>query len=166
MKETNERPRRSVRPRTYVRRRFLAEGGPLPVDEPGSAFLRALSTFDPDLECHWHGPSRRWVLYRVKRREAARGDDLMVKEAIVEGERGEYRPPGFWLIERLRRWDKTRGGSIHPERATRETIERLRQEDRAVDERWDRDVADLCEDVADDMERYAVDARFTRSLKS
>lgn len=113
--------RKSAWPLTVAWRHQLAEAVP-PGHQPSKALLRALSRIDPNLELYWHPIRTRWILYRVVRRGGVPCEDRLVKEAELTGLNGEYREPGWWLIDLLQRWDKTQGGSIDPHQADRQFL--------------------------------------------
>ena len=152
------RASRNARALTRCRRGELAEGSPLGA-RPGAAFLQALARFDRDLECYWHPILGRWILYRVTTRGAARSSDVLTKELVLEGPHGELREPGWWLIDRLRLWDKTRGGSIHHERATKLWVEQMERQDRAQYEAWDKKTDEISESFGRECEKYVMTER-------
>lgn len=149
---------RNARALTRCRRGELAEGSPLGA-RPSAAFLRALNRFDPGLECYWHPILGRWLLYRVTSRGASRAADVLTKELLLQGPLGEPREPGWWLIDMLRRLDKTRGGSIHHERATKLWIEQMEREDRQHAEGWHQKTDEISEGFARECEKYALGGR-------
>ena len=104
---------------------------------------------------HWNHHRQNWTVYRVSNKSVSVGDDLLVKEMDLP-----FREePGPWLIEFLRKHDKTKGGSVDPERGSREYLDGM--------ERYDRDHEESIEnandaevvDVAKDIEKYAVGSR-------
>jgi hypothetical protein len=158
-----ESPRRSSVALTMCRRASLIDGFP-PGGGPGRSFLNGLKAFDRGLELYWHPLRKRWVLYRVVQRAAARSDDLLIKEAVVEGPRGEYRSPGPWLLEILRKWDKTRGGSVDPERGNREFLKGLDAADRKKQEAEDRVINEASEVTTAEMVDRIHHDRYTREV--
>jgi hypothetical protein len=81
---------------------------------------------------YWHPIRRHWILYLKARNGTTPLDDFLVKELSITGPDGQYREPGSWLIDYLRREDKTRGGSIDPDRANKQILgsQYLRDEER------------------------------------
>lgn len=131
------RKRRSALALTACHRWELAEALPVTGSLP-RAFLRALKRFDPGLELYWHPRRQRWILYRVKRKAACPSDDYLIKEIEIVGPNGEYREPGFWLIDFLRSIDKINVNS-DPFQADREYAKRLDaqlKEDATKDEKF------------------------------
>jgi len=78
-----------------------------------------------------------------------------MKEADVVGPHGEYREPGPWLLDLLRIWDKTKGGSVDPGFADREYLKKLdADEARAELERENRQ-REISLNSATEMAKYA-----------
>jgi hypothetical protein len=145
------RRRRSALALTACRRWELAEAQPVN-GGPSRAFLRSLKRFDPGLELYWHPRRERWILYRV-RKAACPSDDYLVKELEVVGPQGEYREPGFWLIDFLRSLDKINLNS-DPHQADREYQKLLAaqmQEDATKDEKFGKA---LGEDFSAEVMKY------------
>jgi hypothetical protein len=154
----NRKVPRNARALTQCRRGELAEGLPLGA-RPGAAFLRALRRFDADLEIYWHPILGRWILYRVVQRGATPAGDVLLKETVIHGPGGQLREPGWWLIERLRSWDKTQGGSMQHEYASRKYLEKMDREERAQTEAWDQKTEEISESFARECEKYALGNR-------
>lgn len=115
-------------------------------------FLRELYRLDPDLEPHWHRRMARWILYRVARRGVVPAQDQLVKEFEVSGPKGEYRDLGPWVLDWLRRHDKTDGGSIDPEHGGRDWIRKVED----FDERRERDKEREYQEVVKECEKEMV----------
>lgn len=137
--------------RTHVHRGQLVKASP-PQGDLSRGFLRDLSDLDKDLELHWHPIGQRWVLYRRVSRSAGRSsNDLLIKECVVRGPNGEYRRPGGWLLERLRFWDKTKGGSVDPERADYLYRQKILREAEEEEQKEDKERLKLSESLAEDI---------------
>jgi len=151
--------------KTVALRRFLAQenrsGRTL-----SPAFLRELRHLDQKLELFWLERYGIWALYRVSRLGVVEGDDRMVKEFELVGPHGEPREPGPWLLDWLRRHDKTKGGTVDPEYYNRWYWERLRQEEQAEEDRQDAWKKQVGEDCGKEMLRYAVDNRKHFNMKA
>jgi len=154
MIDTQER--RGSRALTCGIRKVLSRGAGTGPRAP-SAFLRELRRFDPGLELIW--VPNRWVLYRRTRRGITPAEDSLVKEIEVTGPRGEMRDLGPWLIEALRKLDKTDGGSIDPEYATRQFIRSLDDEPKAKEAAEKKEIEEAHRDATIEFERYAISDR-------
>lgn len=148
-------PRRRAVALTYCQRWELADGS-CPRSPPSTAFLRELRRMDPGLEVIWVPGRDRWVLYRVKHRAAVPSEDQLVKEFEIVGLHGEYREPGWWLIDLLREYDKTCGGAIDPKVADHFYISRLKRLNQEAQERQEKKNADLSRGVAEEMYDFAL----------
>lgn len=142
---------------TFCRRGDLADG--TPGEKPSPAFLRSLAAYDRGLELYWHPFRHRWVLYRVTRRGACASDDRLLKEFEVTGPDGEYRLPGWWLLDVLRKMDKTQNGTVDPKVANHLYVQHLQEEEEKEQSRRQAAMADLSEHFAKDMWKYAVTER-------
>lgn len=120
---------------TQCLRRALGEGSG-PGHAVSRSFLRELYRLDPGLELHWVHGINKWVLYRLSRRGVVPGEDVLTKEVEVRGPRGEYRDVGQWVIDFLRKHDKTRNGAVDPAYANRQYIANMTRRDREHDESW------------------------------
>lgn len=150
---------------TATLRAFLTEAnarGP----QISPVFLRDLRRLDKDLECHWSAARNHWVIYRVARHGTCRSEDYLMKEFDVKGPRGEYRPLGPWVLDRLRAWDKTKGGAVDAEWADRHWLMDLAAKDRAVEEAKKKEVTEMAEAYAEDMVEAATVDPFTRCLRT
>jgi hypothetical protein len=155
-----DRPKRAVA-YTWCKRWQLPEGS-CAWYRPDKRFLQELRAIDRDIELVWNPLLERWLLYRIARHAASPSDDQLVKEAMLTGPHGEYRPPGRWLLDWLRAHDKTRGGSIDPSLANRHNLQKLDEQAKEQDERIDRQMAPLAEHTAEEIFTHAVANR--RSL--
>ena len=150
--------RKSSRALTSCRRGDLPEGSPVG-GRPRPELLRELSRLDRDLELYWNPLRRRWSLYRVKARGVTKPADMLVKELELNGPRGEYRPPGQWLVDWLRVNDKTRGGSMDQAAANRAYLRSLSEnEDRLEHEKGARRT-DMAEDYAKNVCTYVFNRK-------
>lgn len=130
-----------------------------------ASLLLSLRRLDPELELYWHGWRRHWVLYRVARHGTTPGGDVLVKQLDIMGPGGQYRPLGNWLLDWLRKNDKTEGGSRDPLWADRQWLRALEQiEERDAAERAKkRD--EFSKDFVHEAERWAGRAPFTREVR-
>lgn len=151
--------RRGAYAPTRCRRYQLVNLADALVAPPGKAFLRALERFDSHAELHFNAPIGRWVLYRRNTRAACPSEDVLTKEFVLTGPRGEYRAPGFWLIDVLRKLDKFRGGSLSPEAAAGLYLQHLKEEDEKEEEREARWREDRARDVVNDLVDYGYGNR-------
>lgn len=143
---------------TFARRWKLSREASSPRLAP-PFFLRELRRFDKDLEPHWHRRLERWVLYRVARRGVVPAQDYLVKECEVVGPRGEYRPLGTWVLDWLRRLDKTEGGSLDPEHGNRAFLRRLEEADEARERRQARAHSEIVNQVERDLVTSLIKGR-------
>jgi len=157
------RKRRNAR--TAARRCFLAEENHLG-PSPSQAFLRDLKSQDKDLELHWHseGEKSRWVLYRVAKRATVPSEDFLVKEKEIAGPQGQYRPLGPWVLDWLRKEDKTHRGGTDPEYANRKYLADLTRKDKETEAEKQKQISDMAHNFARDVERQVNDGPYTRSL--
>jgi hypothetical protein len=151
MAEMSERKRALAL--TFCRRGDLADGSP--GAKPSPAFLRSLAAYDRGLELYWHPVRHRWILYRVTRRAACSGSDMMLKEFEITGPDGEYRLPGWWLLEVLRKLDKTRNGTIDPRVANNLYHAHLKEEEEKEEAERVARMSDMGESFGRDMWDYA-----------
>lgn len=147
--------RRSAAPLTACKRAHLADGGGS-APAVSAALLRELKRFDRDLELYWHPIRKRWILYRLVVKAATPSEDQLIKEYELAGPRGEYRSPGMWLIDWLRRNDKTRGGAIDPRVATREYVRHMTENDEQFWAEKEQAAADISESTAKEILDYAT----------
>ena len=114
-----------------------------------------MKAFDKDLELYWHPIANKWILYRVKRRGVA-SDDEMIQECVVKTSHGGYAPPGDWLLDLLKKWDKTRGGSISPERANRNYLKNTNSDAAEREAQREKQMDQISQAVADDTRPIAA----------
>lgn len=147
---------RSAQPRrlalSFCRRHQLVEAAP--PAPPDKNFLRALRAFDRGLELYWHPVRGTWILYRLARRGGVPGDDHMVKELELAGPQGQYRHPGPWVIDELRRLDRTRNGSFDLQTSARLYQQRIAEDLAAQDEQIARTADAVGEDFAHELIKY------------
>lgn len=94
-------PKKLLRPRTYVYRAQLPDGG---VAFTGPAHLSSdmmllLRAQDPELELIHNRHSNRIEAYRIKKRGACKGEDFLVHQFTLKNK------PGPWLIVYLKEND-------------------------------------------------------------
>lgn len=95
------------------------------------------------------------MLYRV-RRHADRASDELFEEMTLCGPRGEYREPGPWVLDWLRKHDLSQGGSIDLGYARRRALDRYDELDRRRDEEEHRRLEALHASAGGDLYDYAV----------
>lgn len=125
-------------------------------------FRKALKAQDPALEFFW-APDHYWVLYRVIRRGICPLEDVLVKQATFSGPQGQYRPLGEWVIDWLKRHDKTRGGGVDPDYADRHYLWQLFRDNQDADKQWDVKTEQLSYEYAREMEKYVFNDRRSQS---
>lgn len=140
---------------TYCQRWQLAESLPQG-GSPSRAFLRALRGFDPGLELYFNPVRQKWILYRLLKRAPAPSEDVLLKEFEITGPHGEYRQPSWWLLDQLRRLDKTRGGTVDPHQADRAFLRRLDAEQDAAHHERDHAQTQQNYEAADALRKYAI----------
>lgn len=145
--------RRGSRALTCGLRSVLSRGAASGPRAP-SAFLRDLRRFDKGLEAIW--VPDRWVLYRRTRRGPTPSEDALVKELEVTGPNGEYRDLGPWVIDWLRRLDKTEGGSVDPEYASRQFMNRLEEDKKEKARAEKKEIEEAHQAARIDLDRYAI----------
>jgi hypothetical protein len=155
--------RRSGRALTSCLRYALAEGSR--PSHLSRSFLRELRRLDPKLELHWISSINRWVLYRVASPGIIPGEDRLVKELEIKGPNGEFRVPGHWLIDWLRKHDKTRGGAVCPEYANRKFLKKIDSEVDVQDQLIAKKTWELTESKAHDIENFALRRRRSQILE-
>lgn len=155
--------RRSGRALTSCLRCALAEGSTRGASL-SRAFLRDLKHLDPGLELHFIPGFNRWVLYRLARRGIIPSEDRMVKELEVKGPNGEFREPGQWLLDWLRRHDKTRNGSVCPEYANRQVLRSIDLEPKEEEERLKATSQAMGERLGLDLEKYVLRGKKSQDL--
>jgi hypothetical protein len=90
------------------------------------------------------------MLYRVRRHETP-GSDEMIREMVIQGPRGEYRDPGPWIVDELRRRDIFQGGTVDPTIARRNYVDNvlLRQPATvAAEKRLDHMTSEMAQDIS------------------
>lgn len=90
----------------------------------------------------------------------------MVHEFDIAGPTGQYRPPGPWVLDWLRKNDKTENGGVDPEAANRRWLRNL---DRALvqgDERKERRASEWRSDIYRTAERIIGSGRFSREIRA
>lgn len=155
--------RRNGRARTSCLRFALAEGSSLRT-KLSRSFLRELARVDSGLELHWNPGRGRWILYRLQRKGVTPSEDRMLKEFELVGPKGEHRSPGQWLIDWLRKNDKTRGGALCPEYADRRYLEKIDFEPKREKELRERASWEHTEAIAHDIENYVINSRTSQAL--
>lgn len=119
-----------------------------------SSFLRDLRRFNPRLQLIW--VPNRWVLYTVTRRGLTPAEDALVKEVELVGPGGEYRPLGPWVLEMLRRYDKTDGGTIDPAYADRQFLKAIDDEPKERDAEDKKFMEERHKEATTEFTRYAM----------
>jgi hypothetical protein len=117
--------------------------------------VRALRALDRDLELYWHPVLNLWFLYRCARRGGITGDDHLVKEMMLSGPNGEYRSPGFWVLDRLRELDVSRGGSVDPQQASRNMQRKIQDQLVHDDEARTRQAEQIGQDWVSELSKHA-----------
>jgi hypothetical protein len=125
-----------------------------------------LRRFDAALELYWHPFIARWVLYRVTHRGPAPSSDVLTKEWVIQSPSGAMREPGFWLIDWLRRQDKTEGGRYHHEYATRRWVADMERQEREREAAWEAKAEEVSQICALELEKYATRGRRSQTISS
>jgi len=148
--------RRSATVRTFGRRGELLACG---LRAAGDRALRfSLRRLDPALELLWHPHARKWILYRVTRKGITPSSDCLLEQFILE------RPPGSWLLDTLRKTDKTRAGSVDPEYADRQAMKRFDDTRRREDEAKAKETGELAKSFALEVAGRRFRDSFTREV--
>jgi hypothetical protein len=122
----------------------LPPGGLCQGAKPNRAFLSDLARVDPHAEVVWCDGEQRWVLYRKM------GNEL-IKEFVLEGPNGEYRPWGPWLFAEMKRREYTAMFGCHShERAVNLSLRALDLGFEAVEEQRQQEIEEIAGAVAED----------------
>jgi hypothetical protein len=103
--------------RTFCRRGYLESAAKGPRRHIPSWFVKELRRVDRGLECHWI--PERWCFYRVTQPGAAKNDDWLIHE--LELDPGDELGSG--VVDQIRKYDKTKNGSLDPHQANRRFLE-------------------------------------------
>ena len=152
--------RRDARTLTFCRRHSLSDS----VRKPSQAFLRDLNRQDPLLEAYWHPVREHWILYRCVKRGVVPSEDMLMKELDVLSPQGSYRPLGPWLLEWLRKHDKTRNGSVCPDYASSKYLRDIFGEEDRHEQKFQDSVGEMSHNFARDCEKSCLRAPFSQDV--
>lgn len=150
-----------ARIRTLCRRGVLRTVTATPPVSVDRAFLRRLARRDPNVELHYHGAAKKFVLYTRAAGSGRSDADLLVKE-LVFGENGTPPVPGDWLIGWMEWTDKYAGGAINPAQARNNYLTGLEEHERKRLEHWDKQRYQMSEEVAKHL-GWCIDSRISFS---